>query len=324
MSDPFALSPGFAKNLFLLATDRPIAATTRTHTKPLTQRISIRFDVASCPWCYKTDLRHGRRSITPSELTLENASTNWQNPATVNSDAENRDPQKTRRTDERSTEPCFLPSDVARAIFGTDSSGITDFTEDSSRIEISKFQRHAIARSGLLPRIEFPKRSAIEAQGTEHVVRFLGLRVEKHQKSDAWHPMLTKDGKLGVGHALPTEYLRRLELQNSMFGDEIRVTALTRGDRFATTQPTLRGNEPSENEIRDVMESVGWRRIPIGLQELPIQLMGSAWWHDKEGLVLLDARKPNFKKTEFGVLPIDLILTDLSDEMRSRFEAESK
>ena len=34
---------------------------------------------------------------------------------------------------------------------------------------------------------------------------------------------------------------------------------------------------------------------------------------------MLDARKPNFKKTENGVLPIDLILADLSDEMRTMF-----
>jgi len=31
---------------------------------------------------------------------------------------------------------------------------------------------------------------------------------------------------------------------------------------------------------------------------------------------LLDARKPNFKKTAYGVLPIDLILADLSPELR--------
>jgi hypothetical protein len=47
--------------------------------------------------------------------------------------------------------------------------------------------------------------------------------------------------------------------------------------------------------------------------------MGSAWWHEEEGLILLDARKPNFKKTDFGVLPIDLILAELTSEMRERF-----
>lgn len=93
---------------------------------------------------------------------------------------------------------------------------------------------------------------------------------------------------------------------------------LTRANRFAIVQPTLRGGEPSENEIHDVLQQAGWRRVPIDLQSLPAQLMGSAWWHEEEGLVLLDARKPNFKKTEFGVLPIDLILGDLSLEMRAR------
>jgi hypothetical protein len=56
----------------------------------------------------------------------------------------------------------------------------------------------------------------------------------------------------------------------------------------------------------------------MAMQKLPFQLMGSAWWHDGEALVLLDARKPNFKKTAFGVLPIDLILAELSHEMLAR------
>ena len=110
-----------------------------------------------------------------------------------------------------------------------------------------------------------------------------------------------------------------MELQNQLFGDLVQVVGLTRANRFVTTQPTLRGGEPSENDIRDVLTEGGWQRIPIGVQNLPIQLMGSAWWHDAEELVLLDARKPNFKKTDCGVLPIDLILADLSPALRERF-----
>jgi len=125
---------------------------------------------------------------------------------------------------------------------------------------------------------------------------------------------------LGIERALPTEYLRRLDLQNELFGDHIQVIGLTRANRFATIQPTLRGGEPSENEIRNVLKEGGWQRVPIQVQNLPIQLMGSAWWHDEEGLVLVDARKPNFKKTGFGVLPIDLVLADLSPQMRARFQ----
>lgn len=143
--------------------------------------------------------------------------------------------------------------------------------------------------------------------------------MEKHQHADGWDPVLDKSGMLRIQKALPTEYLRRLELQNELFGDQVHVIGLTRANRFAITQPTLRGGEPSENEIRDVLQQGGWLRVPIQLQNLPAQLMGSAWWHEEEGLVLLDARKPNFKKTNFGVLPIDLILGELSPEMRERF-----
>ena len=127
--------------------------------------------------------------------------------------------------------------------------------------------------------------------------------------------MIDPSGMIMLERALPTEYLRRLELQNELFGDTIQIIGLTRANRFAITQPALRGGEPTQNEIRDVLEEAGWRRVPIAAQNLPIQLMGSTWWHDEEKLLMLDARKPNFKKTKFGVLPIDLILADLTPEM---------
>jgi hypothetical protein len=171
----------------------------------------------------------------------------------------------------------------------------------------------------LLPILEFPRKP--DAKGTEHTVRFRGRLVEKHQHSDGWVPMLTPVGKIGITHATPTEYLRRLELQNELFGDEIRIVGLTRGRRFAIHQPALRGGEPSEVEIRGVLEYAGWQRIPLELQELPMQLTGSAWWHVGEQVVLIDARKPNFKKTAFGVLPIDLILADLTPEMTNLLSA---
>lgn len=36
--------------------------------------------------------------------------------------------------------------------------------------------------------------------------------------------------------------------------------------------------------------------------------MGSAWWHRGENVILPDARKPNFNKTDFGILLINLVL----------------
>ena len=139
--------------------------------------------------------------------------------------------------------------------------------------------------------------------------------MEKHQKSDGYVPIITEGRKIGVAPASPWEYLRRLELQNELFGDDIRIIGLTRGNRFATTQPTLKGGEPTEIEIRDILAKAGWERVSIRLQDLPPMLMGSVWWHREEEVILLDARKPNFKKTDFGSLPIDLIIADLSPAM---------
>lgn len=132
---------------------------------------------------------------------------------------------------------------------------------------------------------------------------------------DGWIATVTQGNKIGVAHALPSEYLHRLELQNDLFGDKLRIIGLTKANRFAISQPTLKGGEPTEIEIREVLEAAGWVRIPIELQDLPAVLMGSAWWHQEEKVILLDARKPNFKKTDFGILPIDLVLSDLTPEM---------
>lgn len=231
-------------------------------------------------------------------------------------DAENRDPQEAFRRNAKGKDALLSPGDVACAIPGSDTGGITGTVQVGEQQEASERQRNAIAASGLLSHKEFPEPPAIDAQGTEHAVRFLGSHVEKYQKRDAWVPVITPNGLLGLGSSVPSEYLRRLQLQNDLFGDVIRVTALTRANRFVISQPTLRGGEPSENEIRDVLQNNGWKRVPITLQDLPNQLMGSAWWHDQEDLVLLDARKPNFKKTDRGVLPIDLIIADATAEMR--------
>jgi hypothetical protein len=229
--------------------------------------------------------------------------------------SKDRESPENCRTDEFRAGSGISPGDVARRVFGPNPERAESL--EAGRTEIAKTQRQIIAAAGLLPLVPDPRN--IDAKGTEHAVRFRGVQVEKHQHADGWAPVLDKSGLIGIQKALPTEYLRRLDLQNELFGDLVQVVGLTRANRFATVQPTLRGGEPGENEIRDVLQQAGWRRIPIQLQNLPAQLMGSAWWHEEEGLILLDARKPNFKKTEFGVLPIDLILGDLSPEMRERF-----
>jgi len=258
---------------------------------------------------------------------MEYGSTHDQTAATVTADgSEDRKSPATGHGDAHREGAGISPKDVARRIFGSNPTGVPCLqggqpTGISDRKDHSQAERQAVGEADFLPRLKFL--STIDARGTEHAVRFRGGVVEKHQHCSGWIPVVTPQGKIGVDQACPSEYLHRLDLQNELFGDDIEVIGITRGDRFAITQPTLKGGEPSENEIRDVLEAGGWRRIPIGLQDLPPALMGSAWWHEDEQLILLDARKPNFKKTDFGTLPIDLILADLTPEMRQLLNVSS-
>ena len=236
----------------------------------------------------------------------EYSSTHDPPPISLNPDgSENREAPSAGGSDAHEPGEGLGPGDVARRVFGPDAQGTACLQGERLRKE-----REALILADILPVVGFPR--SVDARGTEHAVRFRGATVEKHQHTDGWVPILTASRKIGLGRAFPSEYLRRLELQNELFGDRVRLIGLTRGNRFATSQPTLRGDEPTENEIRDLLECVGWRRISVSLQELPIQLMGSAWWHPEERLIMLDARKPNFKRTAFGVLPIDLVLGPLT------------
>ena len=185
--------------------------------------------------------------------------------------SENRKPPEDGAKDECGKVAGFLPNHVACRIFGPDSPGISNL--QGERSEILKAQRQIVAESYFVPSISHPSR--YDAKGTEHMVRFRGKIVEKHQHSDGWVPFLDASGLFNIQPALPTEYLRRLELQNELFGDRIEIVGLTKANRFVTTQPTLRGGEPSENEMRDVLVEGMWQRVPIHMQNLPSQLMGA-------------------------------------------------
>lgn len=221
--------------------------------------------------------------------------------------------------------PGIKPQDVACRIFGSDASGASCLQgrEIPLRRQRLRHEQEAVI-AARLPEIRFPSPKSIDAGGTEHCVRFRGSHVEKHQKQQGWVPVITARHQITIAPGLPSEYLRRLTLQNELFGDDIRIIGVTRGNRFATTQPTLKGGEPTEMEIRGVLEAAGWKRIPIELQDLPSELMGSAWWHNGEDAILVDARKPNFKKSDFGdILPIDLVIADLTPEMRRLLESHN-
>ena len=114
------------------------------------------------------------------------------------------------------------------------------------------------------------------------------------------------------GTALPIEYFERLLLQNTCFGDDIRLVAVVNCSqklRVLTSQPNINGEPAPAELIKRWFEGLGFRRIETG---------GSVAWYDETAnLLVADAHEGNVIITEDSILvPIDLNLTEPNEEMK--------
>lgn len=109
--------------------------------------------------------------------------------------------------------------------------------------------------------------------------------------------------------ATPLEYLDRLLLQNSLFGDSTKLEGVVleeNGMAVLTSQPNVTGGAATREEILAFMEHLWFRPIPGIRLGRPGAL---AFYRDLDEIAAFDAHPANFVKDEDGlVLPIDLIL----------------
>jgi hypothetical protein len=107
-------------------------------------------------------------------------------------------------------------------------------------------------------------------------------------------------GGLGNTHALPFEYLQRLQLQNDLFGDDILVEAVIEpvdGLLVVTSQPFITGDHPSLNEISAYMKAEGFAATRSG-----------DWYRAADDIAVFDSHPGNFIRTaENVIVPIDLL-----------------
>jgi hypothetical protein len=118
-------------------------------------------------------------------------------------------------------------------------------------------------------------------------------------------------------HATPLFYLRRLQLMNREFCSDIRLEGIILAKSlllFSTgLQPSLVISQPwhrpanplhphpSEDEIREFMEALGYAKLERSY---------FGWFKDQGRIRVVDARPDNFIKTESGVIPIDLVISE--------------
>lgn len=172
-------------------------------------------------------------------------------------------------------------------------------------------QEWAIRERCIVPPELIPDREG----GREHDVTFL-------EASGSWLKF-TKPGQSGYTvdcstgiplflPALPLDYLRRLLLQNELFGDRILLRGIqptASGPRIVITQPDVQGEAPEFEEIDAILtRSFGFRLLdipPMGFYKAHSFLHGD--------IGIFDAHPANFVKSKDGtLLPIDLILVRYS------------
>lgn len=154
-----------------------------------------------------------------------------------------------------------------------------------------------------------PPVGAPRSEGAEHEVFFheKEFRVFKKTKPGSFGSI-----KASVGirrTATPYFYLRRLEWTNEVFGSDLRLEGVIKGENVSAliSQPwTFPANPkkplPSDNEVFDFMTSMEFKAVKNSYHE---------WFRKSDKFHVCDARPDNFIKSKAGVIPIDLIVSHL-------------
>lgn len=124
--------------------------------------------------------------------------------------------------------------------------------------------------------------------------------------------------------ALPLEYLERLSLQNSLFGDGMSLEGVAEeGGKLViiTSQPTMLGGPVTQAEMVNFMRKLWFQPLPGLSLGRPGAL---SFYRDLDEVAAFDAHPGNFVKDDEGyVLPIDLILVHADDPLQKALQTYS-
>jgi hypothetical protein len=170
--------------------------------------------------------------------------------------------------------------------------------------------------------IETPSHlSRIEDGGEEHRV-WLDVPAQRYFK--ATHPgrfgftvIAMPDGKLELTFATPLEYLERLLLQNSIFGDDLKLEGVTLETEFTvvlTSQANISGSAVTAEEICAFMTKLWFQPLPHVSLGRPGAL---AFYRDLDEVAVFDAHPGNF----VIILSIDLVMVRAGGPLQTALEA---
>ena len=144
-------------------------------------------------------------------------------------------------------------------------------------------------------------------RGGEHVVYFLS-RTQRYLKATLPSKQMGYGIALGseCRGAMPSEYLDRLDLQNCIFGDDIRLDRISENHGrpiIITSQPAIRGVEAPRKSIDEMMLALKYEKLADGA------------FYNGNGLLIFDLFPRNVIQVDSGeVFPIDPVIQRIDPE----------
>ena len=182
-----------------------------------------------------------------------------------------------------------------------------DHASRASRVEVEQArliewakENRKLGTSGRLP--------PVFARGGEHQVYFQ-KRTQRYLKATL--PDRQKGYGIALGSfthgATPSEYLDRLDLQNEIFNDDIRLERIVANNGrpiIITSQPFIKGESPQARELDDMMIGKGYEKLTEG-----------AYYDERTGLLIFDLFPRNAIRSANGVIyPIDPVVQRITLE----------
>lgn len=119
--------------------------------------------------------------------------------------------------------------------------------------------------------------------------------------------MVKPDGQWELTSGTPVEYLKSRELQNQVFGDDVRMHAIQsdgKGVSVITSQPHVTGEKPTQPQIDGAMESAGFSRMD-----------DATYYRKSDNVAVFDLHPQNAFIHNGALLPIDAIVLHPSEEL---------
>jgi hypothetical protein len=111
------------------------------------------------------------------------------------------------------------------------------------------------------------------------------------------HPVVTEDGDWRIDDASPLQYLQRIKNWNDLIGDDVRLHAvLDDGNslKVITSQPNIKGDPVSENEIEKAMQASDFMKMGHDV-----------YYRKRDNQAIFDLKPENAVKKEGFLLPFD-------------------